>query len=183
VARGAGSTARSVGRAREIEPGHRRDGVALGLMALAVIIAAASWFDAARPVGAWIDSGLRTFVGGAVVLLPLLIAAIAVILMRTEPYPEARPRLVLGSAMIALPVLGLWHLWSGSPADPAARQRAGGFIGFAMGGPLSDGLTAWLAGRHGVQQQWLKVTLDLALKIWHRLTSLHHLLRHYLNQS
>jgi S-DNA-T family DNA segregation ATPase FtsK/SpoIIIE len=145
VARGAGSTARSVGRAREIEPGHRRDGVALGLMALAVIIAAASWFDAARPVGAWIDSGLRTFVGGAVVLLPLLIAAIAVILMRTEPYPEARPRLVLGSAMIALPVLGLWHLWSGSPADPAARQRAGGFIGFAMGGPLSDGLTAWIA--------------------------------------
>ena len=145
VARGAGSTARSVGRARDIEPGHRRDGVALALMALAVIIAAASWFDAARPVGAWIDTGLRTFVGGAVVLLPLLIAAIAVILMRTEPYPEARPRLVLGSAMIALPVLGLWHLWSGSPADPAARQRAGGFIGFAMGGPLSDGLTAWIA--------------------------------------
>jgi S-DNA-T family DNA segregation ATPase FtsK/SpoIIIE len=145
VARGAGSTARSVGRARDIEPGHRRDGVALALMALAVIIAAASWFDAARPVGEWIDTGLRTFVGGAVVLLPLLIAAIAVILMRTEPYPEARPRLVLGSAMIALPVLGLWHLWSGSPADPAARQRAGGFIGFAMGGPLSDGLTAWIA--------------------------------------
>jgi S-DNA-T family DNA segregation ATPase FtsK/SpoIIIE len=145
VARGAGSTARSVGRARDIEPGHRRDGVALGLMALAVIIAAASWFDAARPVGAWIDSGLRTFVGGAVVLLPLLIAAIAVILMRTEPYPEARPRLVLGTAMITLPVLGLWHLWSGSPANPTARQRAGGFIGFAMGGPLSDGLTAWIA--------------------------------------
>jgi len=70
LARGAGSAARSAGRAREIEPGHRRDGVALGLMAVAVIIAAASWFDAARPVGAWIDSGLRTFVGGAVVLLP-----------------------------------------------------------------------------------------------------------------
>ncbi len=145
VARGAGSTARSVGRARDIEPGHRRDGIALGLLALAVIIAAASWFDAARPVGAWIDLGLRTFVGGAVVLLPLLIAAAAVILMRTEPYPEVRPRLVLGTLMIALPVLGLWHLWSGSPAEPAARQRAGGFIGFAIGGPLSDGLTAWIA--------------------------------------
>lgn len=145
VARGAGSTARSVGRAREIEPGHRRDGVALGLLALAVIIAAASWFDAARPVGAWIDSGLRTFVGAAVVLLPLLIAAVALVLMRTEPYPQARPRLVLGSAMVALPVLGLWHLWSGSPSGPAERQSAGGFIGFAMGGPLSDGLTAWIA--------------------------------------
>ena len=145
VARGAGSTARSVGRARDIEPGHRRDGIALGLLALAVVIAAASWFDAARPVGAWIDSGLRTFVGGAVILLPLLIAAVALMLMRTEPYPETRPRLVLGTLMIALPVLGLWHLWVGSPTDPAARQRAGGFIGFAIGGPLSDGLTVWIA--------------------------------------
>ena len=145
VARGAGTTARSVGRARDIEPGHRRDGIALGLLALAVVIAAASWFDAARPVGAWIDSGLRTFAGGAIVLLPLFIATFAVIIMRTEPYPEVRPRLVLGTLLIALPVLGLWHLWSGSPADPAARQRAGGFIGFAIGGPLSDGLTIWLA--------------------------------------
>ena len=145
VARGAGSTARSVGRARDIEPGHRRDGLALGLMAVAVVIAAASWFDAARPVGAWIDSGLRNVVGGAVVVLPLLIAALAVILMRTEPHPETRPRLVLGVAMIALPVLGLWHLWSGSPGDPAARQRAGGFIGFVVGGPLADGLTVWIA--------------------------------------
>jgi S-DNA-T family DNA segregation ATPase FtsK/SpoIIIE len=145
LARGAGSKARSVGRARDIDPGHRRDGIALGLMALAIVIAAASWFDAARPVGAWIDSTLRTFVGGAVVLLPLVIGAAAVILMRTEPYPEARPRLVMGSAMIGLPVLGLWHLWSGAPTDPAARQRAGGFIGFAIGGPLSDGLTVWIA--------------------------------------
>ena len=145
MARGAGSTARSVGRAREIDPGLRRDGIALGLLALAVVIAAASWFDAARPAGAWLDSGLRTFVGGAVVLLPLLIAAVAVLLMRTEPHPEARPRLVLGSAMVCLPILGLWHLWSGSPADPPGRQRAGGFVGFAMSGPLSDGLTAWIA--------------------------------------
>ena len=145
VARGAGSTARSVGRARDIEPGHRRDGLALGLLALAGVIAAASWFDAARPVGAWIDAGFRTMVGGAVVLLPLLIAAVAVILMRTEPNPETRPRLVLGTAMIVLPVLGLWHLWTGSPTEPAARQRAGGFFGFVIGGPLSDGLTVWIA--------------------------------------
>ena len=145
AARGAGSTARSVGRARDIEPGHRRDGIALGLLALAVVIAAASWFDAARPVGAWIDSMLRGVVGGSVIFLPLLLGAVAVLLMRTEPNPEARPRLVLGAAMIGLPVLGLWHLWSGSPSDPVARQRAGGFVGFVIGGPLADGLSAWLA--------------------------------------
>ncbi len=145
LARGAGSTARSVGRARDLEPGHRRDGIALGLLALAVVIAAASWFDAARPVGAWIDAGLRALVGGAVVLMPLLIAAVAVILMRSEPHPQTRPRLVLGLAMVCLPALGLLHLWSGAPTDPAARQRAGGFLGFATGGPIADGLTVWIA--------------------------------------
>jgi S-DNA-T family DNA segregation ATPase FtsK/SpoIIIE len=39
----------------------------------------------------------------------------------------------------------LRHLWSGSPGDPEARRRAAGVIGFAIGGPLSDGLTPWIA--------------------------------------
>jgi DNA segregation ATPase FtsK/SpoIIIE, S-DNA-T family len=144
LAKGTGSTARSVGRARDIDPGHRRDGIALALLGLAVIVAASSWFDAARPVGAWVDSVLRIFIGSAVVLLPLVTAAVAVLLMRTEPNPEARPRLVLGAAMVALPVLGLWHLWAGSPDSPVGRAHAAGFIGFAIGGPLSEGLTAWI---------------------------------------
>jgi S-DNA-T family DNA segregation ATPase FtsK/SpoIIIE len=144
LARGTGSTARSVGRAREIDPGHRRDGVALALLGVAVIIAASSWFDAARPVGAWVDSVMRIFVGSAVVMLPLVTAGIAVLLMRTEPNPDARPRLVLGAAMVALPVLGLWHLWAGSPDTPLGRAHAAGFIGFAIGGPLSEGLTPWI---------------------------------------
>ncbi|WP_197381014.1 FtsK/SpoIIIE family DNA translocase [Mycolicibacterium mengxianglii] len=145
LARGAGSTARSVGRAHDIDPGHRRDGVALALLGLAVIVAASSWFEAAGPVGAWIDSALRVLVGGAVVVLPVLIAVIAVTLMRTEPNPEIRPRLILGALMIGLPVLGLWHVWSGAPGAPAGRQQAAGFVGFAIGGPLSDGLTIWIA--------------------------------------
>jgi DNA segregation ATPase FtsK/SpoIIIE, S-DNA-T family len=140
LAKGAGSTARSVGRARDLEPGHRRDGIALTLLGIAVVIAASSWFGAARPVGAWIDTFLRVLIGSSVVLLPIALAAVAVVLMRTEPDPEARPRLIL-----VLPTLGLWHLWAGSPADPVARQHAAGFIGFALGGPLSDGLTAWIA--------------------------------------
>src|ERR1700747_2439656 len=68
VARGAGGAARSVGRARDIEPRHRRDGIALGLLGIAVVVAASSWFDAARPVGAWVDAILRTFIGSAVLV-------------------------------------------------------------------------------------------------------------------
>ncbi|MDT5237871.1 MAG: segregation ATPase FtsK/SpoIIIE, family, partial [Mycobacterium sp.] len=145
VAKGAGTTARSVGRARDLEPGHRRDGIALGLLGIAVVLAASSWFDAARPVGGWIDTVVRVVIGSAVVLVPILLVAIAVVLMRTEPNPEARPRLILGAAMIGLPALGLWHLWAGAPDDPVARRHAAGFVGFALGGPLSDGLTPWIA--------------------------------------
>ncbi|ORW94220.1 cell division protein FtsK [Mycolicibacter terrae] len=145
VAKAAGGTARSVGRAHDIDPGHRRDGIALALLGLAVVTAASCWLDAARPVGAWIDTGLRTVIGAAVVLLPVLAGVGAVLLMRTEPDPENRPRLILGSAMVALPILGLWHLWAGSPQTPDGRLHGAGFVGFAIGGPLADGLTAWIA--------------------------------------
>ncbi|MCW2625786.1 MAG: segregation ATPase FtsK/SpoIIIE, family [Mycobacterium sp.] len=145
LAKGAGSTARSVGRARDLEPGHRRDGIALALLGIAVVIAASCWFDAARPFGQWIDTFLRVLIGSAVVVIPIVLATVAVVAMRTEPDPEARPRLILGAAMIALPTLGLWHLWAGSPMDPTTRQHAAGFLGFAIGGPLADGLTDWIA--------------------------------------
>ncbi|MDT5259308.1 MAG: segregation ATPase FtsK/SpoIIIE, family, partial [Mycobacterium sp.] len=133
------------GRARDIEPGHRRDGIALVLLGLSVVVAAGSWFDAARPLGAWVDTLLRTFIGSGVLALPLVTAGVAVTLMRTQPNPDARPRLILGATLMALSVLGLRHLWSGSPEDPELRRRAAGFVGFAIGGPLSDGLTAWIA--------------------------------------
>ena len=46
-----------------------------------------------RPAGGSVDRpGLRTFVGGAVILLPLLIAAVALLLLcAPEPNPEDRP--------------------------------------------------------------------------------------------
>ncbi|MGH3677905.1 MAG: DNA translocase FtsK 4TM domain-containing protein [Mycobacterium sp.] len=145
LARGAGSTARSVGRARDIDPGLRRDGIALALLGVAVVVVASSWFGAARPVGEWIDTFLRVLIGSAVLLLPIALVVIAVTVMRSEPDPDDRPRLILGATMIALPALGLWHLWSGSPDTPPGREHAAGFLGFAIGGPLSEGLTQWIA--------------------------------------
>ena len=145
AAKGVGGTARSVGRARDIDPGHRRDAIALALLGAAVVVAAGSWCGAARPIGAWVDTFLRTLVGAAVVLLPVVAATIALTLMRTEPNPAARPRLILGATLVALPILGLWHLSAGSPQTSAGRAHAAGFVGFAIGGPLSDGLTPWIS--------------------------------------
>ena len=145
AARGLGATTRTVSRATEIEHGHRRDGIALGLIAISGIVAASVWLSAGGPVGRWIDTGVSAVVGDAARLIPIVCGLIAVILMRTEPNPEIRPRLVLGGLLVGLPVLGLWHLAAGSPTDLAGRSEGAGFLGYAIGGPLMAGLTVFLA--------------------------------------
>ncbi|SEC50010.1 DNA segregation ATPase FtsK/SpoIIIE, S-DNA-T family [Rhodococcus jostii] len=145
MTKGVGATTRTVGKAAEIEQGHRRDGIALGLIAISVVVAGGIWFSAGGPVGEWVETGVRAVFGGVSGILPLIGVAVAVILMRTEPKPEIRPRLVLGSLLVGLPALGLWHIATGSPTDADGRARGAGFVGYAAGGPLTDGLTVWLA--------------------------------------
>ncbi|RBO96564.1 S-DNA-T family DNA segregation ATPase FtsK/SpoIIIE [Nocardia puris] len=145
LARGVGATTRTLSRAGEIEHGHRRDGIALGLIALSGVIAAAVWLSAGGPIGRWVEEAIRAVSGSASAALPFVATGIAVILMRTEPHPEIRPRLVLGGLLVGLPLLGIWHLAAGAPTDAHGRSRAAGFVGFVIGGPLADGLTAWLA--------------------------------------
>ncbi len=145
LARGVGATTRTLSRAGEIEHGHRRDGIALVLIAFSVIIAAAVWLSAGGPIGHAVDTAVRWISGSASAALPFVAAAIAVVLMRTEPHPEIRPRLVLGGLLLGLPALGLWHIAAGAPTGQHDRAHAAGFVGYVVGGPLRDGLTSWLA--------------------------------------
>ncbi|GAD82077.1 cell division protein FtsK [Nocardia asteroides NBRC 15531] len=145
LARGVGATTRTLSRAGEIEHGHRRDGIGLALIALSAIIAAAMWLSAGGPVGRFLEDIVRAVAGTAGGLAPLLFIGLAVVLMRTEPHPEIRPRLVLGGLLVVLPALGVWHLAAGSPTDAHGRSRAAGVLGYAIGGPLGQGLTPWLA--------------------------------------
>lgn len=124
---------------------HRRDGVALGLLALALLVGASVWFGAAGPVGAFIDALIRAVVGVGAVVMPIALAALAVILMRRPPNPERRARYLGAGLLIVLPVLGLVHLVAGAPLEFPERSRAGGFLGFAVGTPLTNGVTAWIS--------------------------------------
>ncbi|MBF6415812.1 DNA translocase FtsK [Nocardia cyriacigeorgica] len=145
LARGLGATTRTLSRAGEIEHGHRRDGIALALIALSGVIAAAVWLSAGGPIGHFVEDAIRAVSGSASAALPFVAAGIALVLMRTEPHSEIRPRLVLGGLLVGLPMLGLWHIAAGAPTDAHGRSRAAGFVGFVVGGPLTDGLTAWLS--------------------------------------
>jgi DNA segregation ATPase FtsK/SpoIIIE, S-DNA-T family len=145
LARGAGGLVRALGRTRELEPAHRRDGLALGLVAFAVVTAAAVWWTAGGPVGTGVQHTLRAMVGTASLGLPVVLAGVAVALMRTESEPAARPRRTVGTLLLTLGTLGLWHLAAGAPADPVGRSHAAGAIGFLVADPLADGFTVWVA--------------------------------------
>jgi DNA segregation ATPase FtsK/SpoIIIE, S-DNA-T family len=145
LARGVGRLARAVGRTRELEPEHRRDGLALGLVALAVVTAAAVWCAAGGPVGAGLQHMFSALFGAVSMGLPVVLAGVGVSLMRTEPDVAARPRRTVGTLLLTLGTLGLWHLAAGAPADGVGRSRAAGAVGFLVADPLVDGFTVWVA--------------------------------------
>ncbi|WP_296391945.1 DNA translocase FtsK [Williamsia sp.] len=124
---------------------HRRDGVALALIAAAILIGAGVWFHAAGPIGAFVDTVVRSIVGQAALLVPVAAAGLGIALMRRGPNPAQRGRRIGTALLIGLPVLGLWHLVAGAPVAFDGRLRAGGFLGFAAAGPLTSGLTVWVS--------------------------------------
>ncbi|MGC7100079.1 DNA translocase FtsK 4TM domain-containing protein [Amycolatopsis lurida] len=145
LAKGVGSLARTVGRGRDLEPEHRRDGLALALIGLAIVIAVGVWWQAAGPVGNWVQIGARTVFGAGSVTLPLVLTVAAVALMRSEPQPETRPRRVIGALLMIFAVLGLLHLFNALPSANVDRMYAGGFLGYLSGGLLAVGVTTWVA--------------------------------------
>ncbi len=138
-------TDRGYGSTVEVEPSHARDGIALALLAIALVVAASVWFGAGGPAGAFVDKGIRSVVGLGSVFAPPVLVVIALTLMRRYPNPPERPRIIAGTAFLVLPLLGLFHIIGGRPLDLDGRERAGGFVGFAIGGPLTDGITVWLS--------------------------------------
>jgi S-DNA-T family DNA segregation ATPase FtsK/SpoIIIE len=114
-------------------------------LVIAVVAAAGIWWQAGGPVGQWLQGALRFVVGEAAVVLPAVLALTAVILMRTETNPPARPRIVIGAALSILGVLGVMHVAAGAPDAAPDWGYAGGLLGFLAGGPLARGLTPWVA--------------------------------------
>ncbi len=144
-----GGIARAAGRnaatARELEPEHRRDGVALGVLAVGLIAAIAVWFGAAGPVGHGLAIGLRAVLGNGAVLLPVLLVGAAVHMSRQAALPQGRGRMLVGTVAITICVLGMFDLWGASPTTADARAHAGGALGHLIGAPLARGVGAILA--------------------------------------
>lgn len=122
------------------------DSIGLILIALAFIVGASVWFDIAGPIGAAIAAGVHFVIGAGALILPLALVAIAIALMLGKlPEPDHQPRLVLGTNVIVISMLGLIHLFAGDPADWQGRTHAGGIVGAYSGGIIARGFSVYLA--------------------------------------
>jgi DNA segregation ATPase FtsK/SpoIIIE and related proteins len=139
------SMGRAVGRTRELDPAHRRDGLGVVFLVVAVVSAAGIWWKAGGPVGHWVSGAVAAVVGLGAVLLPVVLLGVGVLLVATRPHPESRPRVAVGSLLLVLGVLGLVHLGAGSPNEPRMWSAGGGALGYLAATPLATGLTRWVA--------------------------------------
>lgn len=140
LAHAVGALFRGIGRgAKGLDPAHRKDGLALLLLALALIIAAGTWSSLSGPVGDLVEMLVTGAFGRLDLLVPILLVAIAVRLILYPEKPEANGRIVIGLSALVVGVLGQVHIACGSPGRDAgteAMQDAGGLIGWAASKPL-----------------------------------------------
>ncbi|MEW2162347.1 DNA translocase FtsK [Streptomyces sp. NPDC007084] len=141
IAHAVGATFRGIGRgARGLDPAHRKDGVALLLLGIALIVAAGTWSNLRGPVGDLVEMLVTGAFGRLDLLVPILLGVIAARLIRHPEQPEANGRIVIGLSALAIGVLGQVHIACGSPARSDGMQAirdAGGLIGWGASTPLT----------------------------------------------
>ncbi|GGY50816.1 DNA translocase FtsK [Streptomyces tanashiensis] len=140
LAHGIGAMFRGIGRgAKGLDPAHRKDGLALLLLGLALIVAAGTWSNLRGPVGDLVEMLVTGSFGRLDLLVPLLLGAIGIRLILYPEKPEANGRISIGLSALVIGVLGQVHIACGSPGrgdGSAAMQDAGGLIGWAASQPL-----------------------------------------------
>jgi len=149
LAHAVGAAARALGRnTRDLDPAHRRDGVGLAILGLAIVMIAVSWFRLGSILGRGLSTLARDGFGSAAWAVPILLALLAWRYLRHPDRNADTARMMIGWTALIIGGLGLVHIAHGTPrpADGAAAIRAaGGFIGYAVSTPLVVAVTPWVA--------------------------------------
>src|SRR5689334_20917242 len=148
VAGAVGWAARAVGRgARDLDPHHRRDGVGLLTLGVAIVLGASLWARMGNAVGRGIHTAAVDGFGSLSWILPVLAVLLAWRFLRHPDRNSETVRAAIGWTALLLGVLGLIHIAKGTPhpSDGArAIHLAGGYLGYAVAGPLASALTPWV---------------------------------------
>jgi DNA segregation ATPase FtsK/SpoIIIE, S-DNA-T family len=147
-----GGIVRRFGRnARELHPDHKRDGLGLVFLGLAIVFAAAVWVRMHNAAFEGIYTLTSSVVGDGAFAVPIMFALVGWRFMRHPDRNAALPPAEIGWTALMAGSLGLLHIAKGVPTLshrgggwPAVRT-AGGLVGMAASWPLDKGLTAWVA--------------------------------------
>jgi DNA segregation ATPase FtsK/SpoIIIE, S-DNA-T family len=149
VAGAVGFAARAIGRgARDLDPHHKRDGVGLLTLGAAIVLAAGLWFRMPNTAGRSIRAVAVGGFGSLAWVLPVLGLLLAWRFLRHPDRNTETIRATIGWTALLLGALGLIHIAKGTPhpSDGArAMHRAGGYLGYAVSGPLASAITTWAA--------------------------------------
>lgn len=144
-----GAVFRGIGQgARNLDPAHRKDGVALLLLALALIVAAGTWSNLSGPVGDLVTMLVTGAFGRLDLLVPILLGVMAVRFIRHPEQTDANGRIGIGLSALVIGILGLVHIACGAPGrdeGTTAMQNAGGLVGWGASKPLIFTMGAPLA--------------------------------------
>ena len=147
-----GGLVRRFGRnARELHPDHKRDGLGLVFLGLAIVFAAAVWARMHNTAFEGIYTLTSSVVGEGAFTVPIMFALVGWRFMRHPDRNAALPPAEIGWTALMTGALGLLHIAKGVPTLsprgggwPAVRT-AGGLVGMVASWPLDKGLTAWVA--------------------------------------
>jgi len=149
IAHALGGAIRFVFRgAKELDPAHRRDGLGLLLIVLALISISGVWMQLDNILGNSIHSLLAGGFGRLAILTPVFLTYMGIRLLRTPNESASTGRVTIGLVITLIGVGGLIHIIAGSPtfADGATDMRSGGgWLGYAISTPLVLLLTYWIA--------------------------------------
>jgi len=156
-----GTVARGIGRgARDLDPEHRRDGLGLALIAAAVIVAAATWFQVDGWFIAWSGAIATTLLGTLAWLAPVCFVALAWRYLRHPDQNATTGRLMIGAGAVIVGFVGIWHLTQAHPTPSSggeAMDAAGGLVGWigtapvvAAVGPIVSGVVLALVVFFGI---------------------------------
>ena len=134
--------------AKELDPAHRRDGIGLLLIVLALVSISGVWVQLDNILGNSIYSLLAGGFGRLSILTPVFLTYMGVRLLRTPNESASTGRVTIGLVITLIGLGGLIHIIAGSPtfSDGATDMRSGGgWLGFAISTPLVLLLTYWIA--------------------------------------
>ena len=147
LAHATGAVARKVGdTGRELEPEHRRDGLGLLLLALAVVVAAREWWGMPGAVGVVVHAVVAGTFGAVGYAVPIVLLLFGLRVLRAPREESATSRMAVGTTALAFSACGLVHVANDIPTPPMgaeAMRSAGGILGFLASSPLEAAVSVY----------------------------------------